>query len=123
MFFLFTELIALYVEGKKTSSAAASAIVFHINATDKSTVGTVKDMLTEKASGLVTTVEIKDGIRGLSQQLTKKIESLSTSDVAVEIGKNVVMRSCLLLQRSYREKLLFPLPANAVMFLFGTSPI
>ena len=77
------------VEGKKTFSAAASAVTFHINAMDKSTAETVKERLTEKASGLITTVEIKDGIRGLSKHLTNKIESLSTSDVTVEIGMDV----------------------------------
>ena len=95
----------LSIEGKKTFSASASAITFHINAMDKLTVETVKEKLTEKAQDLVTTIEIKDGVRGLSKHLTKKVESLSTSDVAIEIGENV--DCCNVLQHLFHEKSLF----------------
>lgn len=84
-------MIALTVEGKKTFSAAAAAssVTFHINAMDRTTAETVKAKLTEKAPELITTVEIKDGVRRLGQHMIGRIESLSTSDVTVEIGMNV----------------------------------
>lgn len=77
----------LTAEGKKESYAAASTITFLIHAADKATAETVKERLAKKAQDLVETVEIKeDIIKRLDKHLVKKIKSLGTSDVTVEIG-------------------------------------
>jgi len=80
----------LTAEGKKAFSASASAITFHINAADKATAETVKEKLWRKAKDLVQTVEIKDDvIKRLGKHVTKKIKTLGTSDITVDIGKDV----------------------------------
>ena len=81
--------LLLTVEGEKTFSATTSVVTFHINAMDKTTAETVKEKLAKKAKDLIATVEIKeDGVKRLGKHLTKKIKSLSTSHVTVEIGMN-----------------------------------
>ena len=78
------------VEERKAFSAAASTITLHINAMDKATAEAVKEKLRTKAKDLVEMVEIReDGIRRLGKHLTNEIKSLGTSDVTVEIGKNI----------------------------------
>jgi len=82
--------LILPVEERKAFSAAASTITLHINAMDKATAEAVKEKLRTKAKDLVEMVEIReDGIRRLGKHLTNEIKSLGTSDVTVEIGKNI----------------------------------
>jgi len=76
-------------EGKKESSAASPTVTFNIHAMDKATAETVKEKLRKKAKDLMETVEIKeDSIKGLGKHLVKRIKSLGTSDVSVDIGMN-----------------------------------